>query len=94
MRLGGIIGLYLCSLAQPAAAERYQGGDLIAMHPAVRLLLGDARSRVMASAAHVATAAHENDTSIDGLLRAVACRLRVAASRASIERPSTPCPSR
>jgi alkylation response protein AidB-like acyl-CoA dehydrogenase len=67
--------------AERYARERRQGGRAIDEHPAVRLLLGDARSRVAAAGAHLSAAAAPGP---DAAWRAVAARLRVTAQCHSV----------
>lgn len=62
--------------ARNYAAERYQGGTMISQHPAIRILLGDATTRVEAGAAHLESVAlHDGDRGALG--RALGAKLRV-----------------
>jgi alkylation response protein AidB-like acyl-CoA dehydrogenase len=62
--------------ARQYTAERYQGGAQIESHPAVRILLGEAASRIEAAAAIVRSAGAETNTGRSGVLRAAAAKLR------------------
>ena len=62
--------------AERYATERYQGGGAIAGHASIRLLIGEARSRVAAASAHLAAAALPGPAAS---WRAVAARHQVAA---------------
>ena len=69
--------------ARQYTAERYQGGAQIESHPAVRILLGEAASRIEAAAAIVRSAGAETNTGRSGVLRAAAAKLRIASSLGS-----------
>ncbi len=62
------------------ARERRQGGRLILSHPAVQILLGDASSRVTASAAHLDAVARAPGEGVVSLRRAAAAKLRITAA--------------
>ena len=62
------------------AAERYQGGRLIESHEAVRVLLGDARSRIEMAEAHVRAVSSDASNDAQALRHAFAAKLRVAES--------------
>jgi len=62
--------------ARRYTAERYQGGGQIETHPAVRILLGDAASRVEACAAHVCGAGDMDTEDDRAVRRAAAVKLR------------------
>lgn len=59
------------------AAERYQGLSKIANHPAVKIMLGDAASRVSAGHAHLTAVCEEDRDDFDSLIRAAAAKLRI-----------------
>lgn len=59
------------------AAERYQGGAAIAKHPAVRLLLGDAASRIEACRRHLDAVAQDPEDDPNGGFGAAAAKLRI-----------------
>lgn len=64
-------------LATQYARERYQGGEMIDSHAAIQLLLGEAYSRIVASAAHVQAEIGREDGDFAALAGAMACKLRV-----------------
>jgi alkylation response protein AidB-like acyl-CoA dehydrogenase len=64
-------------VARQYAADRYQGGDQIEVHPAVRELLGEAASRIAAGAGLLGSAAEGEAGGADGLWRAAAAKLRI-----------------
>ncbi len=63
--------------AREYAADRYQGGNQIEAHPAVRELLGDAASRIAAGAGLLGWAADIDADGSDRLWRPAAAKLRI-----------------
>ena len=66
-------------LATQYARERYQGGEMIDNHSAIQLLLGEAHSRIVASAAHVQVEMGRKEEDLAALAGAMACKLRVVS---------------
>lgn len=64
--------------ASAYAAERYQGGTKIINHPAIKILLGDASSRVQASQALLQALASVDRDDAGSLRRAAAAKLRIS----------------
>jgi len=62
--------------ARRYTADRYQGGGQIEAHPAVRLLLGEAASKIEAGAAHLRAAGEEATVGEAGLRLAASAKLR------------------
>ncbi len=65
--------------AREYAADRYQGGGRIEVHPAVRGLLGEAASRIASAAGLIARAGGDGLAEEEALWRAAAAKLRVTA---------------
>ena len=63
--------------ASAYAAERYQGGTKIINHPAIKILLGDAFSRVQASRAMLQSLASSDRDDASSLRRAASAKLRI-----------------
>jgi alkylation response protein AidB-like acyl-CoA dehydrogenase len=59
------------------ARERYQGRTKIINHPAIKILLGDAASRVSASEAHLKSAADRDCNDLESFFRAASAKLRI-----------------
>lgn len=66
-------------LANQYARERYQGGEMIENHCAIQLLLGEAYSKIVASAAHVHVEIGRKEGDLAALAGAMACKLRVVS---------------
>ena len=64
------------------AAERYQGGDQIIRHPAVRMLLADSDARIAAGRAQVESAAGAEGSAEARLREAARAKLMVTAAAA------------
>jgi len=64
--------------ARGYAKERYQGGQVIDQHPAVRLLIGDAAARVAAAEAHLHGLARRELRGVGGLWHAAVAKLRIS----------------
>ena len=62
------------------ARERFQGGSMIAAHPAIQLLIGEAASRIDAASAQLRDGASRDADDGPSLNRAIALKLRVTTS--------------
>ena len=65
--------------ARQYAAERRQGGKLIAEHDAIRHLIGASAARVAGAAAHLASASRKTGSADKQLAAAAAAKLRIGA---------------